>query len=69
MEEAEKKTQVLNKNDVVYNEKREKLKFLKIYSKEERDIIPNNVIQEVRLWEEMQDSRLVMEDVDDSDAD
>ena len=39
---------------MVYNEKREKLKFLKIYSKEERDIIPNNVIQEVKLWESME---------------
>jgi hypothetical protein len=58
LEEAHKKGQLVNEQDVVYKEKREKLKFLKIYSKEERDIIPNNVIQELKLWHQMKGSNL-----------
>ena len=32
-----------------------KLKFLKIYNKEETDILPNNVVQELKLWEDMRE--------------
>lgn len=53
--ETRKKTQVVSKVDQLYNEKKMKLKFLKIYNKEESDILPNNVVQELKLWEDMKE--------------